>query len=62
LDADEVEVAFADSDEVAAVLDGGPVPGGVASSVLDVSGERPRLVREGALPRAELEAAIGPID
>jgi L-threonylcarbamoyladenylate synthase len=62
LDADEVEVAFADSDEVAAVLDGGPVPGGIASSVLDMSGERPRLVRDGALPRAELEAVIGPID
>jgi L-threonylcarbamoyladenylate synthase len=62
LDADEVEVAFADSDELGAVLDGGPVPGGVASSVLDLSGVRPRLLREGALPRAELEAVIGPID
>jgi L-threonylcarbamoyladenylate synthase len=62
LDADEVQVAFADSDEVGAVLDGGPVPGGVASSVLDLSGHRPRLVREGALPRTELEAVIGPID
>ena len=61
-DADEVQVAFADSDEVAAVLDGGPVPGGVASSVLDLSGERPHLVREGALPRSELESVIGPID
>jgi L-threonylcarbamoyladenylate synthase len=62
LDADEVEVAFADSEELGAVLDGGPVPGGVASSVLDLSGARPRLLREGALPRAELEAVIGPID
>jgi L-threonylcarbamoyladenylate synthase len=62
LDADEVEVAFADSDEVAVVLDGGPVPGGIASSVLDMSGGRPRLVREGAVPRAELETVIGPID
>ena len=62
LDADEVQIAFADSDEVAAVLDGGPVRGGVASSVLDMSSGRARLVREGAVPRAELEAVIGPID
>jgi L-threonylcarbamoyladenylate synthase len=62
LDADEVAIAFADSDEPAATIDGGPVPGGVASSVLDMTGERPRLVREGALSRSELEAVIGPID
>jgi len=62
LDADEVAIAFADSDEPAATVDGGPVPGGVASSVLDMTGERPRLLREGALSRSELEAVIGPID
>jgi L-threonylcarbamoyladenylate synthase len=62
LDADEVAMAFADSDQPAATIDGGPVPGGVASSVLDMTGERPRLVREGALSRSELEAVIGPID
>ncbi|HLA65257.1 MAG TPA: L-threonylcarbamoyladenylate synthase [Candidatus Saccharimonadales bacterium] len=62
LDADEVAIAFADSDEPAATIDGGPVPGGLASSVLDMTGERPRLVREGALSRSELEAVIGPID
>jgi L-threonylcarbamoyladenylate synthase len=62
LDADDVAIAFADSDEPAATLDGGRVPGGVASSVVDLTGERARLVREGALPRAEIERAIGPID
>jgi tRNA threonylcarbamoyl adenosine modification protein (Sua5/YciO/YrdC/YwlC family) len=62
LDADEVAVAFADSDQPTATIDGGPVPGGVASSVLDMTGERPRLLREGALSRSELEAVIGPID
>jgi L-threonylcarbamoyladenylate synthase len=62
LDADEVAIAFADSDEPAATIDGGPVPGGIASSVLDMTGERPRLLREGALSRSELEAVIGPID
>jgi L-threonylcarbamoyladenylate synthase len=62
LDADDVAIAFADSDEPAATIDGGRVPGGVASSVVDLTGLRARLVREGALPRAEIERVIGPID
>lgn len=62
LDADDVAIAFADGDEPAAILDGGRVPGGVASSVLDLSGSSARLLREGAVSRAELEAVIGPID
>lgn len=62
LDADDVAIAFADSDEPAATLDGGRVPGGVPSSVLDLTGPRARLVREGALSRREIEVVIGPID
>jgi L-threonylcarbamoyladenylate synthase len=62
LDADDVAIAFADADEPTAILDGGRVPGGVASSVLDLTGPVARLLREGAVSRAELEALIGPID
>ena len=62
LDADDVAIAFADSDEPTATLDGGRVPGGIASSVVDLTGQRARLVREGALSRAEIEGVIGPID
>jgi L-threonylcarbamoyladenylate synthase len=62
LEADDVAIAFADSEEPYAILDGGPVPGGVASSVLDLSGPRARLLREGAVSRAEIEGVIGPID
>jgi len=61
-DVDDVLVAFADSDEPAAIVDGGRIGGGVASTVLDMSGPRARLVREGAVPRAELEQVMGPID
>lgn len=62
LDADDVAIAFADADEPFAILDGGRVPGGVASSVLDLSAPVARLLREGAVSRAEIEGVIGPID
>jgi len=62
LDADDVAIAFADGEEPSAILDGGRVPGGVASSVLDLSNPKPRLLREGAVSRAEIEGVIGPID
>lgn len=62
VDADDVAIAFAGSDEPAATVDGGRVPGGVASSVVDLTDPRARMVREGALPRGEIEAMIGPID
>ena len=59
--ADDVLVAFAGATDLAAVVEGDS-PGGMASSVLDLSGERPRLVREGAIGRDRLEAVVGPID
>lgn len=62
LDADDVAIAFADAEEPSAILDGGRVPGGVASSVLDLTGPAARLLREGAVSRAEIEQVIGPID
>lgn len=39
------------------VLDGGPAHGGPASTIVDCTGERPRIVRVGAVP-AESVAAI----
>ena len=62
LDADDVAIAFADGEEPSAILDGGRVPGGVASSVLDLSVPTARLLRDGAVSRAEIEGVIGPID
>jgi L-threonylcarbamoyladenylate synthase len=38
---------------------GAPEPSGTASSVVDLSGAAPRLVREGALPREALERVLG---
>lgn len=45
--------------EVDFIIDGGRCPGGVESTVLDISGESPALVREGAVPGEELEKFLG---
>lgn len=41
-------------------LDAGPTPGAVSSTIVDVTGTQPRLVREGVITRAQLEEAVGP--
>jgi L-threonylcarbamoyladenylate synthase len=59
LAADEVLVAFAmDADALAAVVDGGPVPGGRASTVIDLSASPARVLREGPIDRAALQAVV----
>jgi L-threonylcarbamoyladenylate synthase len=40
------------------VLDGGPARGGVPSTVIDCSVERPRVLRDGAIPAAALAAVL----
>jgi L-threonylcarbamoyladenylate synthase len=40
------------------LLDGGQTPGGVASTVVDCTGERPVIVRAGPISLAEIEAAL----
>jgi tRNA threonylcarbamoyl adenosine modification protein (Sua5/YciO/YrdC/YwlC family) len=59
--ADDVLIAFAGASDLAAVVEGDS-PGQVASSVLDLSQPRARMVRTGAIDRDRLEALIGPID
>lgn len=44
---------------VAAVLDDGPSPGGRPSTIIDCSGARPIILREGSLSVAQLEACLG---
>ncbi len=45
-------------DRIRLVLDGGPARGGIPSSVVDCSGDRPRLLRAGAVPAARLAALL----
>jgi L-threonylcarbamoyladenylate synthase len=55
LGADEVLIAFAtQQDELAAVVDGGPVPGGVASTVVDLTLTPMRVLRVGPIGREAL--------
>lgn len=44
---------------IAFVLDGGPCPVGIESTVVSCLGERPVLLRPGGLPRETIEKALG---
>jgi L-threonylcarbamoyladenylate synthase len=46
---------------IAAVLDSGPCPVGVESTVLDLSGSAPTLLRPGGATREAIEAIVGPL-
>lgn len=46
-------------DAVAVYLDGGPGSGLVPSTIVDLSGPAPRILREGRISRTELAAVVG---
>ena len=46
-------------DEVGVVLDGGPCRVGVESTIVDVSGTEPAILRLGGVGRSEIEAVVG---
>lgn len=43
------------SNRIDLVIDGGRCPGGIESTIVDITGEVPRLLRPGAISREELE-------
>jgi L-threonylcarbamoyladenylate synthase len=49
-------------DRVDLILDGGRTRVGLESTVLDMTGPVPRLLRPGGCPQGEIEALIGPVD
>lgn len=55
---DAAEIAARLGDALALVIDGGPIRGGPASTVVDCSVERPVIRRVGAIPAAEIAAAL----
>jgi len=44
------------------ILDGGPCPVGLESTVIDCSGDTPTILRPGAVTREMIEGLIGPVD
>ncbi len=44
------------------ILDAGPTAGGLESTVLDLAGERPRLLRPGLVTPEQIQRVIGAID
>jgi L-threonylcarbamoyladenylate synthase len=53
------EVRDALGDEVALILDGGATRGGKASTVLDLTGDSPQVVRSGAVALTAIEETLG---
>jgi L-threonylcarbamoyladenylate synthase len=52
-------VAMELGDDVSLILDGGPSNVGVESTILDLSGPKPRVLRPGGVYREQLEEALG---
>ncbi|MDR1108372.1 MAG: threonylcarbamoyl-AMP synthase [Spirochaetaceae bacterium] len=48
-------------EKVDLIIDGGRTRVGVESTVLDMTGPRPRILRPGGVPREQIEALIGPV-
>jgi L-threonylcarbamoyladenylate synthase len=55
-DADEIERLLGGAIDL--ILDGGPARGGPASTVVDVTGAEPRLLRVGAIPAGDIERCL----
>jgi L-threonylcarbamoyladenylate synthase len=49
-------------DGVDLILDGGPCMVGIESTVLDLSSDRPTILRPGSITRDQIEALIGPVE
>ncbi len=49
-------------EQVAVYLDGGPSPIGVASTVVDITGDIPRVLRIGAVPLDRLRDVVGAVE
>ncbi|MGZ5498650.1 MAG: L-threonylcarbamoyladenylate synthase [Candidatus Aminicenantales bacterium] len=55
---DPVEVKALFGGQVDILIDGGPAPGGRPSTIVDLSGDRPRILREGSIPAARIKKVL----
>jgi len=56
-----VLMQFKDGQGLNLIIDGGPCPVGVESTIVDVSTERPVLLRPGGVAAEDIEAVVGPL-
>lgn len=56
------EAAAGLGEAVALAIDGGPASGCGESTLVDMTGQRPRLLRAGAVAAAAIERVVGPLD
>jgi len=49
-------------ERVEMILDGGPCTTGVESTIVDLSGDKPKLLRPGGIPLEEIEKIVGLVD
>ena len=49
-------------DRIPLIIDGGPTEIGIESTVVDLTGPAPRLLRPGAISRNDLERVLGPLE
>lgn len=60
LTAEEAEEQL--GEDVSIYLDGGPAEQGIASTIVDVTAERPRVLRAGAVPVDRIREIAGPVE
>ena len=58
--ADPADVTDAFQGKVDLIVDGGRAPGGLPSTIIDLTAGRPRILREGAIPSARISAILKP--
>jgi len=56
---DPVDVRAQFDGRVDLIVDGGATPGGLPSTIVDLTGERPRVLREGRIPAEQITALLG---
>jgi L-threonylcarbamoyladenylate synthase len=56
---DPAEVRRLFEGKVDVIIDGGMTPGGLPSTIVDLSGPEPAILREGAVPAASVRACLG---
>lgn len=56
--ADPAEVAAVFRGKIDMIIDGGPAPGGVPSTIVDLTSPEPRILRQGTIPEVRIRAAL----